>query len=356
MTHEQQFEQRLADWLEDGPLDAPDRAIDAAVAHAHAHPRKRRLLGGPGRTVMSRMQPAPFPSSSHRSWVTAFATIATVAVVALAVVGGGALLLNRSPANQPVGAAGATASPAPTAAATPAPTASSVESLLADLAAMASAPYDAARVAALYAANAVFHDKVANETSTGLEAIQAKNKAMDAAGFKVEITSAWIRQDDFVAHFATFGNTSELSGRGLLVYELKDGKVLNQWVYDAASSPPVSSPTASSDEALVADLAAVAGSPYDAARVAALYAPDAVLHELTDANLTSTGLQAIQARLKDLAAGGFKVVVTSAAIRQDNFVANFAAFGNTGELPDRGLVVYELKDGKVLTQWVYPAP
>jgi hypothetical protein len=354
VTHEQQFEQRLADWLEDGPFNAPDRAIDAAVAHVRAHPRRRRLLGGLWRTVMSRMQPAPFPSSPHRSWVTAFAPVAVVAVVALAVVGGGALLLNRSPASQPAGAPGAAASPAPTA--TPAPTASTVEGLLDDLAAMASEPYDAAKVEALFAPTAVLYDMVANETSRGLRAIQAKDKAMDAGGFKVVVTSAWIQQDNFAAHFAKFGNTSELSGRGLVVYELKDGKVANQWGYDATSSRPVSSPATRSDEALVADLAAVAGSPYDAAKVAALYAPDAVLHELTDANLTSRGLEAIQARLKDLAAGGFKVVVTSAAIRQDNFVANFATFSNTGELPGQGLVVYELKDGKVLNQWVYPAP
>jgi hypothetical protein len=47
------------------------------------------------------------------------------------------------------------------------------------------------------------------------------------------VTSAPIRQDAFVAVFSKFGNTSDLSGRGLVVYELKDGKVLNQWVYAA---------------------------------------------------------------------------------------------------------------------------
>ena len=43
--------------------------------------------------------------------VTAFATFATITVVALVVIGGGALLLNQGPANQPA-AAGATAMPA----------------------------------------------------------------------------------------------------------------------------------------------------------------------------------------------------------------------------------------------------
>ena len=124
----------------------------------------------------------------------------------------------------------------------------------------------------------------------------------------------------------------------------------------ASPSPASPSPAANPDEALVADLAAVFSNPYDAAKVAALFAPNAVIHELTDANVTSTGLEAIQARVKDLAAGGFTVVVTSAPIRQDDFVAVFSKFGNTGDVSGRGLVVYELKDGKVLNQWVYPAP
>jgi hypothetical protein len=124
----------------------------------------------------------------------------------------------------------------------------------------------------------------------------------------------------------------------------------------ATPVPATPTPTANPDEALVADLAAVWSNPYDAAKVAALYAPNAVVHEVTDANVTSTGLEAIQARAKDLAAGGFTVVVTSAPIRQDNFVAGFVKFGNAGDVSGRGLVVYELKDGKVLNQWVYQQP
>ena len=120
-----------------------------------------------------------------------------------------------------------------------------------------------------------------------------------------------------------------------------------------ASTP---SPAAAADEALVADLAAAWSSSYDASTVAALYAPNAVIHEMTDANVTSTGLEAIQARVKELAAEGFKVVVTSAPIRQDNVVAVFSKYGTGGDLSGRGLVVYELKDGKVLNQWVYQEP
>ena len=125
----------------------------------------------------------------------------------------------------------------------------------------------------------------------------------------------------------------------------------------SAATTPAStpSPAAVADDALVADLAAVWSSPYDAAKVAALYAPNAVVHELTDANLTSTGLEAIQARVKSLAAMDFKVVVTSAPIRQDDFVAVFSKYGE-GKAAFPGLVVYQLKDGKVLNQWVYPTP
>ena len=119
-----------------------------------------------------------------------------------------------------------------------------------------------------------------------------------------------------------------------------------------ASATP--SPTANPDEALVDDMAAVWSSPYDAAKVAALYAPDAVLHDVVT-NETSTGLGAIQAKIKEYAALPFKVENTSAPIRQDNFVAVFITFG-TGEDSYPGLGVYELKDGKVLNQWVYPAP
>jgi hypothetical protein len=59
---------------------------------------------------------------------------------------------------------------------------------------------------------------------------------------------------------------------------------------------------------------------------------------------------------EQLTAMDFKVVVTSAPIRQDSFVAVFSRYGTGGDPSGRGLVVYELKDGKVLNQWVYPTP
>jgi hypothetical protein len=124
----------------------------------------------------------------------------------------------------------------------------------------------------------------------------------------------------------------------------------------AAMTPaPTGSAMANPDEALVADLAALWSNPDDPATVAALYAPNAAVHEMTDANLTSKGLEAIQARVKSLTAMNFKVVVTSAPIRQDDFVAVFSRYG-TDEATYPGLVVYQLKDGKVLNQWVYATP
>lgn len=102
MTREQQFEQRLADWLAEGPLAAPERVIDAAVAHAHAHPRRRRSLGGLRKTVVERKHLAPVVSPAHRTRITTFAAVAVAVAVGLAVVGGGALMLSRGPGNPPV--------------------------------------------------------------------------------------------------------------------------------------------------------------------------------------------------------------------------------------------------------------
>jgi hypothetical protein len=122
----------------------------------------------------------------------------------------------------------------------------------------------------------------------------------------------------------------------------------------ASPSPASPSPAADADAALVADLAAVMNDPYDAAKVAALYSPDAVIHETT-ANQTQTGLDEIGARIRYFNDQKFEAVVTSAPIRQGDFVAAFHKYGAGGDLSSLALVVYQLKDGKVLNQWVYPA-
>ncbi len=247
--------------------------------------------------------------------------------------------------------------PAPAPTATPSPMALTDQALMDELAALWSGPYDAAKVAALYAPDAVFHDNVANETSTGLEAIDAKVKAYAHVGFNVKNTTAPIRQGDFLADFQTFGTGTDMSP-GLGVVEIKDGKVQNTWVYPAGSSPATASPTSESpaaltDQALMDELTALWSSPYDAAKVAALYAPDAVFHDNV-ANETSTGLEAIGAKVKEYAALGFKVANTTAPIRQGDFLAVFQTFGAGGDTSP-GLGVVEIKDGKVQNMWEYPA-
>jgi ketosteroid isomerase-like protein len=226
------------------------------------------------------------------------------------------------------------------------------------LAALWSSPYDAAQVAALYAPDAVFQDNIAKESSTGLEAIGAKVKEYADQGFKVANTSAPIRQDEVVAVFQEFGTSADMSP-GIGVVEMKDGKVKKMWEYPAGSSPasalPASAaPAASADEALMADLNAIWGGTADAAAVAALYASDAVFHDTIDAR-TYTGLEAIQAKVARNASAGFKCEQGSPAIRQGNVVAVFHKF-SAGGTTFPVLAVFELKDGKVIDQWAYPAP
>lgn len=250
--------------------------------------------------------------------------------------------------------ASATTSPATPPAPTPSPAASADEALVADLAAVWSEPYDAAKVAALYAPNSAVHERTdANLTSTGLESIQERVKELAAGGFKVVVTSAPIRQDSFVAVFSKYG-TVEATDPGLVVYQLKDGKVLEQWVYEEGPLPEASPPAAVVDETLVADLAAVWSNPYDAAKVAALYAPDAAVHDEISGSASATGLEAIQAKVEEYAAKPFKVKVTSAPIRQGDYVAVFQMFGSP-DASNPGFMVLKLKDGKVQSMWMYPA-
>ena len=122
----------------------------------------------------------------------------------------------------------------------------------------------------------------------------------------------------------------------------------------SASSPAAPSPTANADEALMKDVNAVWGGAYDAAKVAALYAPNATFYDVLGGK-SYTGLEAIQAKVEANASASFKCAQTSASIRQDNFVAVFHRFSD-GQATYPVLAVFELKDGKVLNQWAYPAP
>jgi len=131
MTREQLFEQRLTDWLEDGPMEAPDRALEVAFAHARSHPRKRTFAVGLWRAAMNRIHLAEVtPGQPHRSRLTTFAAVAAAVVIGVAFVGGGALLLSGGPAGPgrggPVAASPtpiATVAPTPSPAPTPTPTA-----------------------------------------------------------------------------------------------------------------------------------------------------------------------------------------------------------------------------------------
>ncbi len=96
MTREQDFERDLADWLGDGPRNATKRAIDMAVAHARAHPRRERGLGGLWSALNVNL--APVTPGAHRTSL-AFAAMALVIVSGLAGAVGGTLLANRGQGN-----------------------------------------------------------------------------------------------------------------------------------------------------------------------------------------------------------------------------------------------------------------
>jgi hypothetical protein len=122
----------------------------------------------------------------------------------------------------------------------------------------------------------------------------------------------------------------------------------------AITAVSTASPAASVDEDLMAKLNAIWGGTADAAAVAALYAPDATFHDTIDGR-TYSGLEAIQAKVAANASAGFTCEQGSTPIRQGNVVAVFHRFHAGGaEFPV--LAVFELKDGKVISQWAYPAP
>lgn len=93
MTDEQRQDERMLEWLEAGPRDVPVEPLEAAVAYARAHPRRRLSWAGLRRYVMTRMNLAEVqPEPPKRRWGPALAAVAAVAVVAVVVVGGVGLL------------------------------------------------------------------------------------------------------------------------------------------------------------------------------------------------------------------------------------------------------------------------
>lgn len=94
--YDDRFERQLAEWLEEGPLDAPDRAIVAAIDHARAHPRRSFGLARFASGITARLTPAPWLSRRARpEWLTAFAAVGAAAILVTFVVGGAALLFQR---------------------------------------------------------------------------------------------------------------------------------------------------------------------------------------------------------------------------------------------------------------------
>ncbi len=95
-----------------------------------------------------------------------------------------------------------------------------------------SGTYDPAKVAALYATDAVFQDTIAGETSTGLPTIQAKiADYLTNDRFVTKPASAPIRIGDSVAAFITCGTNGIDSNRALGFLQLKDGKIVRHTVY-----------------------------------------------------------------------------------------------------------------------------
>ena len=228
------------------------------------------------------------------------------------------------------------------------------EALVADLAALWNSPGDATEVAALYAPEAVIHDNVSGETSTGLEAIQSTIENYAARNVTVENTSAPIRQDNVVAIFQE-AVEGDAATPYLSATELNGGKVINQWMYPTSSESATSPPEAVDTAALMAAVNGIWGGTGDASDVAALYAPDATFLD-TIAGETYTGLEAIQAKVDANASAGWVCEQTSDPVQQGNVVAVFHRFGFGRGSTIPVLAVFELKDGKVVYQTAYPAP
>ena len=107
MKRQYTFEDRLSEWLEDGPVDAPDAVAKTVLAAFPSIPQRRGVLRVPWR----------FPiMNGYARALAGVAAVAVVAVVALT-------LLNRPPAAVIGGPGSPSPSPSPSAAPTPSPSA-----------------------------------------------------------------------------------------------------------------------------------------------------------------------------------------------------------------------------------------
>ena len=85
MTSPNDFDRRLGAWLDEGPAHAPDRTIDAALAHARAHPRRRDPLAVLRRDPMSG---GGFAGALRPLPLVAVLGLILVAAIGVATVGG----------------------------------------------------------------------------------------------------------------------------------------------------------------------------------------------------------------------------------------------------------------------------
>ena len=112
MTGSNDLDRMLASYLEEGPRRAPDRAMDAALTFAAAHPRRRDPLLVLRPDVMARRSSMFSP---QLAWVALVAVLALGAVAAFAI--------GSRPSQQPVVPPSVVESPSPSAppSASPAP-------------------------------------------------------------------------------------------------------------------------------------------------------------------------------------------------------------------------------------------
>ncbi len=115
MNREDDFELRLAEFLEAGPFEAPDHVVSAAIEHARTHPQRRLLRSAFWRSAMDSMHVAPVTPRHSNNVGRAFA-IGLAAVVVVAAIALGATLL-RGGGTTP--APGGIPAPAPTSTLTP---------------------------------------------------------------------------------------------------------------------------------------------------------------------------------------------------------------------------------------------
>jgi len=109
MTSPNDFDRRLGAWLDEGPAHAPDRTIDAALAHARAHPRRRDPLAVLRRDPMSG---AGFAGALRPLPLVAVLGLILVAAIGVATVGG---FLRQPTVVPPLPATPSPSAPSPTA-------------------------------------------------------------------------------------------------------------------------------------------------------------------------------------------------------------------------------------------------